>query len=100
MTLARELAALLTDQAVGLQPDPVVSATTLPLPRFGVPRSEPAETLDDHRAQTEEQRQETGVEPCEIHRGTSASSFGSGRPRCYRTRQFFVLGNMHAIAPA
>jgi len=85
--LARNLAAPLADETTGIQPDPVVPAAGSLLFLFVVQRPAPAEALNDHGAYAKEHGEEAGIEPSEIHRRTSAPSFGLIPPCAHRTPQ-------------
>jgi hypothetical protein len=54
---------------------------------FALQRRTPAEALNDHGAQAKEHGEEAGIEPSEIHLGTSAPSFGLVRPCFHRAKQ-------------
>jgi len=94
--LARNLAALLADEPARIQSDPVVPAAGGLLFLFAHQGAAPAEALNDHGAQAEENGQEAGIKPSEIHRSTSKRFFGLDAQYVHRTPQPSVLGNIYA----
>lgn len=96
---AWDLTALPTDKAAGCIPKPVVSAARRLRRSLPLLRPASAEALHDRGAETEEQCQQAGIEPSEIHRDTSAPSFGLLRPCCRHAIRRKSWGNTHARPP-
>jgi hypothetical protein len=83
----------LADQAVGPDPDPLMPDARRLLPFHDFVRFPPSQTLDDQGTQAEEQSQQAGIDPRQIHLTPRSRLFDHVVASRTNTP---IIGNMHA----